>query len=311
MIHNSCLVTGGAGFIGSHLVERLLKDGHRVTVVTRSSTASLCHLQNNRNLSVVKTDISDPKNRLEECCRGVDWVFHLAGKSNIASSINTPMDYHKANVSSTLYVLEACRKAKIKKFVYAASATCYGVPDVYPTPETAKIKPQNPYALTKYLGEVYTLCWGQVYKLPVVSLRLFDIYGSRINKYGTYGPLLSIFMAQKLKGIPFTVAGDGRQRRDFTYVTDVVDAFIMAGASKISGEVFNVGSGKIHSINEMVKLLKGSVAYIAKRPGERDCNFADISKIKRMLGWRPKVSFEEGMRKVLQAEGHMGKRGKK
>lgn len=311
MILNSCLVTGGAGFIGSHLVEKLLIDGYKVIVLDNSSRENLSHLKNDKNLSVVKIDLSSKGNKLEKYFRGIDWVFHLAGKSSIALSIDKPTDCHKANVNSTLYVLEACRRAKIKKFVYAASSTCYGIPDVYPTPETAAIRPQYPYALTKYIGEQYVLHWGKIYKLPVVSLRLFDIYGAPVNRFGSFGPLLSIFMAQKLKGIPFTVAGDGTQRRDFTFVTDVVTAFIAAAKSKISGEVFNVGSGETHTINEMVKFVGGKVAYIPKRMDERDFNFADISKIRKMLGWMPKVSFTDGMRKVMEVEGKVGKRREK
>jgi UDP-glucose 4-epimerase len=311
MISNSCLVTGGAGFIGSHLVTKLLADGHKVIVLDHSLGENLSHLKNNKNLSVVKIDISVDGNKLARYFKDIDWVFHLAGKSSIALSIDKPSDCHKVNVSSTLYVLEACRRAKIKKFVYAASSTCYGIPDKYPTPETAPIRPQYPYALTKYIGEQYVFHWGKIYKLPVVSLRLFDIYGVPVNKFGSFGPLLSIFMAQKLKGIPLTVAGDGTQKRDFTYVTDVVTAFITAAKSKISGEVFNVGSGETHTINEMVKFIGWGVVYIPKRRDERDCNFADISKIRKMLRWVPEVSFTEGMRKVMEAEGKMGKRRKK
>jgi len=307
MDKKNCLVTGGTGFIGSHLVARLLKDGHKVRVLYKHSAKSLSQLKNHKNLLMLKMDVSIYSKKLEDCFRGIDWVFHLAGKTKSSSSIKDSSDYHRVNVNGTLYVLEASRKAKVKKFLYAASSACYGEADIFPTPETAAVNPQYPYALTKYLGELYALSWGKIYKIPVISLRLFDIYGTPVNKFGSFGPLLSIFMAQKLKGIPLTVAGDGRQRRDFTFVSDVVEAFLVAAKSKISNEVFNVGSGETHTINEMVKFIGGKVTYIPKQFDKRDCNFADISKIKKMLGWEPKVSFLDGMRKVMEAKGKMGK----
>jgi len=304
------IVTGGAGFIGSHLVEKLLADGYKVTVLDNFSTGrreNLVGHERNKHLILKKIDIGADWSDLIDYFNGVDWVFHLAALADIVPSIVKPLTYHHANVDGTVNVLEASRRANVKRFIYAASSSCYGIPDKYPTPETAPVRPQYPYALTKYIGEQYVLHWGKIYKLPVVSLRLFDIYGAPVNKFGSFGPLLSIFMAQKLKGIPLTVAGDGTQRRDFTFVTDVVTAFITAAKSKISDEVFNVGSGEIHTINEMAKFIGGKVAYIPKRSDERDCNFADISKIKKMLGWEPKVSFLDGMRKVMEAEGKMGK----
>jgi UDP-glucose 4-epimerase len=157
-----------------------------------------------------------------------------------------------------------------------------------------------PYALTKYLGEQYALHWHQVYKLPSISLRLFNVYGPRSRTSGTYGAVFGVFLAQKLAGKPFTVVGDGTQTRDFTFVTDVVDAFVRAAESNLEGEVFNVGSDNTYSVNRLVSLLGGDVVYVPQRPGEPDCTFADISKIKRMLGWRPRVSFEEGVRIMLE-----------
>jgi UDP-glucose 4-epimerase len=188
----------------------------------------------------------------------------------------------------------------VKKLVYAASSSCYGIPDAYPTPEIAEIRPQYPYALTKYLGEQIVLHWGKVYKLPVISLRLFNLYGLRSRTSGTYGAVLGIFLAQKLAGRPFTVVGDGTQKRDFVYVSDVVDAFIRAASSDIKNEVFNVGSGDPQDINTLVSLLGGEKVYIPKRPGEPDCTWADITKIKRMLGWQPCISLKEGIEIILK-----------
>lgn len=297
------LVTGGAGFIGSYLVERLLEDGHWVTVLDNFSTGrkeNLAHLLNKKNLLVAEVDVATKKKRLERYFLGVEWVFHLAALADIIPSIVKPLVYHRANVEGTVNVLEAARKAKVKRFIYTASSSCYGIPNKYPTPETAPIKPEYPYALTKYIGEECVLHWGKFYQLPVISLRLFNVYGPRARTTGTYGAVMGVFLAQKLANRPFTVVGDGTQTRDFTFVTDVVEAIIAAAKSKVSGEVFNVGSGNTYSINHLVKLLGGRVVRIPKRPGEPDCTLADIMKIKKFLGWRPKVSFEEGIKIVLQ-----------
>ena len=296
-----CLVTGGAGFIGSHLVDRLLADGLEVVVLDNFSTGrpqNLVHHQNAQGLTVHRIDVADHE-QIAPLFRRVDWVFHLAALANIVPSIQRPLDYHHANVDGTVSVLEAARQAGVKRFVYAASSSCYGIPDVYPTPETAPIQPQYPYALTKYLGEQAALHWHQVYDLPVVSLRFFNVYGPRSRTSGTYGAVFGIFLAQKLAGKPFTVVGDGTQTRDFTFVTDIVNACVMAAGSDLTGEILNVGSGNTYSVNQLVNLLGGQVVHVPRRPGEPDCTFADTAKIRRMLGWQPQVAFEEGVRIML------------
>jgi UDP-glucose 4-epimerase len=298
----SCVVTGGAGFIGSHLVERLLADGSRVTVIDNFSTGrpeNLEHLKSNADLRLVQADICDNA-KISPLFKSADWVFHLAALADIVPSIERPTDYFNANVVGTQSVLEAARAAGVKRFVYAASSSCYGIPDKYPTPETAPIRPQYPYALTKRLGEELALHWGQVYGMPVVSTRFFNVYGPRSRTSGTYGAVFGVFLAQKLAGKPFTVVGDGKQTRDFTYASDVADALIAAASSSASGEIFNVGSGNTYSVNRLVELLGGPVTYIPKRPGEPDCTFADIAKIKKTLGWEPKISFEDGVKKMLE-----------
>ncbi|MFC2022212.1 SDR family oxidoreductase [Chloroflexota bacterium] len=296
------LVTGGAGFIGSHLVERLLGDGHEVIVLDDFSTGrveNLEHVKDSRRLTVHQTDVSK-YGEVESFFKGVDWVFHLAALADIVPSIQQPLIYHKANVDGTITVLEAARSAGVRRFVYIASSTCYGVPDEFPTLETAPIRPMYPYAFTKYLGEQYVLHWNQVYKLPCISLRAFNVYGPRSRTTGTYGAVFGVFLAQKLAGKPFTVVGDGTQTRDFTFVTDVADAFVKAAESNIKGEVFNIGSGNTYSVNYLVSLLGGDVVHLPKRPGEPDSTFADTGKISRMLGWRPRVSFEDGVQTMLQ-----------
>ena len=292
-----CLVTGGAGFIGSHVVDLLLANGHTVTVLDNFSTGrpeNLAHLDGNASLSLHQVDVTD-SDAMAQYWQGVDWVFHLAALADIVPSIDNPLKYHKANVVGTAAVLEAARNAGVKRFVYAASSSCYGIPDQFPTPESAAIRPQYPYALTKYLGEEQVLHWCQVYGLPAVSLRLFNVYGPRARTSGTYGAVFGVFLAQKLAGKPFTVVGDGAQTRDFTFVTDVAQAFVSAAESDVSGEIMNVGSGGTYSINHLVSLLEGSVEYLPKRPGEPDCTFAAITKINERLGWRSKVTFEEGV----------------
>ena len=299
----NCLVTGGAGFIGSHLVDRLIADGHNVIVIDNFVSGrpeNLAHLRDHPRLRLVQADVAE-HSAIRPHFEGIEWVFHLAALADIVPSIQRPLDYHRANVDGTISVLEAARVAGVKRFIYAASSSCYGIPDVYPTPETAPIRPQYPYALTKYLGEQYVLHWGQVYHLPVVSLRLFNVYGPRARTSGAYGAVFGVFLAQKLAGEPFTVVGDGTQTRDFVFVTDVVHAMVKTVQSDLRGEILNVGSGDTYSINHLVELLGGDVVYIPKRPGEPDCTLADITKIRKLLDWEPKVSFEEGVKVMLDS----------
>jgi len=296
------LVTGGAGFIGSHLVERLLHDGHQVAVVDNFSTgrpANLAHLSHHPGLSVHQQDITELA-ALPPLFAGVEWVFHLAALADIVPSIQQPLAYHRANVDGTVAVLEAARGAGVKRLLYAASSSCYGIPDLYPTPESAEIRPQYPYALSKNLGEQCVRHWQQVYGLPTVCLRLFNVYGPRSRTSGTYGAVFGVFLAQKLGGLPFTVVGDGSQTRDFTFVTDVADAFVRAAASPLTGEVMNVGSGNTYSVNRLVELLGGPVTHLPKRPGEPDCTFADVRRIRRLLDWQARVSFEQGVATMLE-----------
>lgn len=296
------LVTGGAGFIGSHLTDRLLADGHTVVVLDNLSTGRMQNLiQHRGNPRVLfnEVDISD-SNKIKVYFEGIDWVFHIAALADVVPSIVNPIGYHRSNVDGTVNVLESSRLAGIKRFVYIASSSCYGIPDVYPTSEIAEIKPQYPYALTKYIGECYAMHWYNVYKLPVISLRLFNVYGPRSRTSGTYGAVFGVFLAQKLNNQPFTVVGDGKQTRDFTFVSDVVDAIILAIRSGVSGEIMNVGSGNTYSVNKLVDLLGGKVVYIPKRPGEPDCTFADITKITKLLDWKPRITFEKGVKIMLE-----------
>ena len=233
--------------------------------------------------------------------RGADYVFHFGGIGEIVPSIEDPVKYMKTNVNGTLAVLEAARRARVKKLVYAASSSCYGLASELPTTESAPIRPEYPYALSKYLGERTALHWGQVYGLPVVSIRMFNVYGPRVKTTGAYGAVFGVFLAQKLHGRPFTVVGDGTQRRDFVYVTDVARAYLVAAESDRTGEVYNLGGGgQPPTINDLVHLMGGDVVYVPRRPGEPDCTWADVSKIQRHLGWTPTVSFPQGVASMLR-----------
>ena len=294
------LVTGGAGFIGSHLVDGLLALGHEVTVIDNVSTGRLANLEHiKERIKVVECDIAVSGAWIKEF-EAVDWVFHLAALADIVPSIQVPDEYFRANVVGTFNVIQAAKHASVKRFIYAASSSCYGIPLEYPTNELAEIAPQYPYALTKRLGEELVLHWALIYKLPAVSLRFFNVYGTRSRTSGTYGAVLGVFLAQKLAGQPLTVVGTGEQTRDFTYVTDVASALIAAAASTRVGEIYNVGSGCSISINKLVELLGCNKINIPKRPGEPDCTFADIQKIRKDLNWSPSVSIEQGVQIVLE-----------
>lgn len=294
------LVTGGAGFIGSHLVDLLLENQFEVTVLDNFSTGRVFNLNHvKEKIDLVECDLSIQEDWIKKF-QSVDYVFHLAALADIVPSIQNPEGYFQSNVTGTLNVLQASRHYGVKRFVYAASSSCYGIPELYPTPETSPILPQYPYALTKRMGEELVMHWVQVYKFPALSLRFFNVYGPRSRTSGTYGAVFGVFLAQKLAGKPFTVVGDGKQTRDFTYVRDVVEAVFAAAQSDKVGEIYNVGSGATISVNRIVELLKGEVTYIPKRPGEPDSTFADIAKIKKDLKWSPKISIETGIGELLK-----------
>ena len=296
-----CIVTGGAGFIGSHLVDCLVKNKHKVLVLDNLSTGRIENIRHQlKNITFLKCDLSVKKKNWIDQFKNTDLVFHLAALADIVPSIERPKDYFDANVTATLNILEASRKHKVKKILYSASSSCYGLAKEYPTSEKANIDPKYPYALTKYLGEQMILHWSKVYSLQVASLRLFNVYGTRSRTSGTYGAVFGVFLAQKLASKPLTVVGSGNQTRDFTYVTDVVEAFILASRKKTKNKIFNVGSGATISINKIVKLLNSKSIKIEKRPGEPFFTFANIKKIKKEIGWKPKINIELGIKKIIE-----------
>ncbi|MBE7411840.1 MAG: SDR family oxidoreductase [Leptospiraceae bacterium] len=294
------IVTGGAGFIGSHIVDVLLENNYEVIVLDNFSTGRRINLDSVKDkVEIIECDISVQGNWIKKF-KGIDKVFHIAALADIVPSIQSPDAYFQSNVVGTFNIMQACRLNNVRRVVYAASSSCYGIPDVYPTPENAPIQPQYPYALTKRMGEEIVIHWAKVYKLPALSLRFFNVYGPRSRTSGTYGAVFGVFLAQKLAGNPLTVVGDGSQTRDFTYVRDVAEAVFVAANSNKVGEIYNVGSGATISVNRIVELLGGEKVFIPKRPGEPDCTFADISKIKAELKWCPKVSIEEGVSQLLK-----------
>jgi UDP-glucose 4-epimerase len=290
------IVTGGAGFIGSHMVDLLLERGFSVRVIdnfTGGHAANLRHHEGNPDLVVDHRDIRGLAAD-DAVFSGASLVFHFAGIGDIVPSIEKPADYMDVNVQGTVRVLEGARWAGVDKFVYAASSSCYGLADT-PTTESHPIMPQYPYALSKNQGEQAVFHWHQVYGLPVNAVRIFNAYGTRVRTTGAYGAVFGVFLKQKLAGKPFTVVGDGTQTRDFLYVTDVARAFLAAAETERMGQVFNIGAGDPKPVNRLVELIGGPVTYVPKRPGEPDCTWADISKIRDELGWEPLVSFEDGV----------------
>lgn len=297
---NIAIVTGGAGFIGSHMVDLLVEQGFEVRVIDNlvgGREANIVHHARNPRFSFRNADIRSigPDDRVFD---GASYVIHFAGIGDIVPSIERPAEYMSVNVQGTVNMLEGARRAGVRKFVYAASSSCYGLADV-PTKEDHPIHPKYPYALSKYQGEQAAFHWHLVYGLPVNSIRIFNAYGTRSRTSGAYGAVFGVFLRQKLAGRPFTVVGDGTQKRDFLYATDVAAAFLAAAQTPISGKVFNLGAGSPQSVNRLIDLLGGEVVYIPKRPGEPDCTWADITKISSELGWRPRVSFEEGVHRIL------------
>jgi UDP-glucose 4-epimerase len=295
------VVTGGAGFIGSHMVDLLVDRGYSVVVIDNLVTGRAENLARHRREPRVAF------HEIDMCAvaadsrlfKDVDHVFHFGGIGDIVPSIERPLEYMRANVDGTLAILEASRHAGVRKFVYAASSSCYGMATELPTTEGAPIRPEYPYALSKYLGESAALHWAQVYRLPVISIRMFNVYGPRVRTTGAYGAVFGVFLAQKLHGKPFTVVGDGSQRRDFVFVTDVARAYLMAAESAETNQIFNLGSGNPQTINHLIDLMGGDVVHVPKRPGEPECTWADVGRIQRALGWKPEVAFPQGVAAML------------
>jgi UDP-glucose 4-epimerase len=293
------IVTGGAGFIGSHLVEALSKNkNNKIIVIDNLSTGRLSNLKNIKNFKFINSDINNTT-KINKYFKNIDCVFHLAALADIVPSIEKPQQYVESNVTGTTKLLELCRHNKVKKIIYSASSSCYGIPKKYPSKETDSIDPIYPYALTKYLGEEIVMHWSKIYKINAISLRLFNVYGTRSRTSGTYGAMFGTFLAQKVNNKPYTIVGSGNQKRDFVHVDDVIKAIMLALKSTYKNEIFNVGSGNPISVNTITEILKGPIIKIPKRPGEPEITHADITKIKKYLKWKPMINIHEGINNLL------------
>ena len=295
------VVTGGAGFIGSNLIDHLIKAGHKVIVLDNFVSGKRSNLSHhkNQNVKIIKIDISKDNN-LERYFKNIDYVFHLAGLAEIIPSIKNPKKYFVNNVLGTLNVIEAAKKTKIKKLIYAASSSCYGTPKSFPTSEKSKIDLKHPYAVTKYMGEELVLKYASIFNMPNISFRFFNVYGPRLNLSGQYSAVMGNFLSQKKNNKPLTIVGDGKQTRDFIHVDDLAKAFLKTIKSKSVNKIYNLGSGKKTSINTIAKIFGGKKKFIEKRPGEPKNSLADISKIKKDINWKPSINIDDGIKKLLK-----------
>jgi UDP-glucose 4-epimerase len=298
------LITGGAGFIGSHVVEGIIEETKikKIIILDNLKDGSKKNLKNvltNKKIKLIKKDINNLQS-IESSFKGIDFVIHLAALSDVVPSIENPKEYLNTNIMGTVNVLEAMRKNKVKNIIYSASSSCYGNKPKVPTNESAKINPKYPYAFSKYIGEMTIKHYADVYDLNYASLRLFNVYGTRSRTNGAYGAAIGVFLKQKLSNHPYTIIGDGKQKRDFIYVTDVVKVVKILLKKKLKNVTYNIGIGNPRSVNELVKILGGKKIFIPKRPGEPFSTHADIKRVTRELDWKPKILLNEGLKKVLK-----------
>tara|TARA_Y100000996_G_scaffold110692_1_gene81829 strand:+ start:322 stop:1230 length:909 start_codon:yes stop_codon:yes gene_type:complete len=295
------VVTGGAGFIGSNLVDHLVRIDHKVIVLDNfvsGKKANLAH-HKKKDVKIIRVDISKSKN-LDKYFKKVDYVFHLAGLAEIIPSIKNPKKYFNTNVLGTLKVVEAAKRAGVKKLIYAASSSCYGSPKNLPTSEKEKIDIKHPYGLTKFLGEQLVLKYATNFNMPNISFRFFNVYGPRLNMSGQYSAVFGNFLKQKKNNKPLTIVGDGKQTRDFIHVDDLTNAFIKVAKSRLVNKIYNLGSGKEISINKIANLFGGKKTFIPKRPREPKRSLANISKIKKDINWKPTITIQEGIKRLLK-----------
>jgi len=307
--YSKVLVTGGAGFIGSHLVDRLLKDGFEVHVIDDLSTGKLnnvAHHQGKENFQFIKGDIRDFE-LIKETVKDIDAVFHEAALVSVPRSIENPAYTNEVNVTGTLNLLKACSDSNVKRFIHASSSSVYGETEVLPQREDRNPQPISPYAVSKMAAESYAKVFYEVYSLETVCLRYFNVYGPR-QAYGPYSGVIIIFINQLLKDQPPTIFGDGEQTRDFTNVQDTVEGSMLAIKRKSAvGQVFNIATGVATTINQLAEVLQeimGKTDFEAvhkgPRPGDIRHSYADISKAKRILGYEPKISLKEGLTQLVE-----------
>lgn len=299
------LVTGGAGFIGSNIVDELLRRRHDVTVLDDFSSGKEENLADARKkIRLVRGDICDLETA-REACEGADYVLHLAARTSVPRSVKDPIENNRVNIDGTLNVLVAARDAKVRRVVYAASSAAYGETPTLPKVETMPTEPISPYGVTKLVGEMYAQVFGRVYGLENASVRYFNVFGPRQDPTSQYSGVLSRFMLAIIEGAAPVVFGDGEQSRDFTYVDNVVDISLRAcEAPSASGKVFNGGAGLRISLNDILKLLQKITGklirakYDPPRTGDILHSQADITLAREVLGYRPLTDFEEGLRRT-------------
>ena len=303
------LVTGGAGFIGSHIVRRLVSDGQHVRVVDNLSTGTNSRLDDVRqSIDFLQGDLADEEVS-KAAVRGIDCVLHQAAIPSVQRSINNPIGTNKANVTATLNLLESCRKANVRRFVYAASSSAYGDVEVLPKVESMPVNPLSPYALQKWVGEYYCKLYHRLYRLETISLRYFNVFGPTQDPRSEYSAVIPKFITAVLAKKPITVYGDGEQSRDFTYVENIVEANLLAAeaSSGAAGNVYNIGCGARVSLNTLIGLLeenigvKAEVAYANPKAGDVRHSLADIAQARHVLGYEPKVMLNEGLRLTIEA----------
>tara|TARA_B100000902_G_scaffold399090_1_gene468345 strand:+ start:332 stop:1330 length:999 start_codon:yes stop_codon:yes gene_type:complete len=298
------LITGAAGFIGSHLTDFLISknDISEIILIDNLEDGTLKNLKNaikSKKVKFYKKNI-ELFDQIKKLFKNIDVVFHLAALSDVVPSIENPRSYLNTNIMGTVNILEAMRENNVKKIIYAASSSCYGIPKKYPTDENQKIDAKYPYSFSKNIGEQTIIHWSKVYNIDYISLRLFNVYGTRSRTNSAYGAALGVFLKQKLSGHPYTVIGNGKQKRDFVYIDDVVKAFYLSLNKTVKNKIINIGGGNPKSVLEMIRILKGKKIFIPKRPGEPDITYANIKNAKKYLKWKPKVSFEKGLENVLR-----------
>ena len=296
-------VTGGAGFIGTNIVEALIARGDQVRILDDFSTGK--HERVPESVEIIEGSITD----FETCkraCAGVDGVFHTAALARMPRSIEDPIGTNNVNVGGTLNMLVAARDVGVKRFVFSGSSSVYGVQDTLPLKEDMKPRPGNPYALQKLAGEEYCRLFFELYQFPTVTLRYFNVYGGRHQTTdGAYALVFGIFIRQKRAGEPLTICGDGEYRRDFTHVDDVVRANLLAmdSATVGHGEIINIGAGDNHTVNELAALVGSPTISVPPRIGDARDSLADTTRAKELLGWAPEVPFREGVLKTLEEVG--------
>jgi nucleoside-diphosphate-sugar epimerase len=307
-MRNRYLVTGGAGFIGSHIVRRLVREGESVRVVDNLSTGQSTHLKDVRSsVEFVEGDLADERVS-DEVVRGMDYVLHQAAVPSVQRSVRDPLGTNRSNVTATLNLLESCRKGMVRRLVYAASSSAYGDTEVLPKVEEMVPNPLSPYALQKLVGERYCKLYYNLYGLETVSLRYFNVFGPDQDPHSEYSAVIPKFITKILAKESLTTYGDGEQSRDFTYVENVVEANLLAlRATEAPGNVCNIGCGERITLNQLIRLLeeilgtKANVNYTASKAGDVRHSLADVTLARRLLGYEPKVMVKEGLRQTVEA----------